>query len=444
MFKELFNTLRVQKVLWLSAIALIIAGIIHPYAALALLVLVTLDFSSKKKFIELFTLFFITLILSDSRSILFRFAATIKPFYAIFLCLIIFSHKKYFRAKNSVFISFIPFLLIAFYCIGNSHDQSNSLLKTISYALLLFIVPIFVKTLWQSSPQAFLKSCLFSGQIILVGGIVARFLMPSLTTLVGRYRGLFGNPNGLGIFCTVFFILSFCIWFYHRTILNKQIWLIHFSLIILSVFLSASRNTVMSCLLFTFMATTLRNTRTLQITTILVALFLLPTLKIHFVDFIIQNNMNEFFRIDSIEDLESGSGRKVAYEFAWEWINQHYWEGHGFGYTEHLYKINYLKLKAMNHIGNAHNSYLTIWIDTGLWGLVCFIFAWSINFLKASLTSKLALPAFLALAFSATFESWLAASLNPFTIQALILLTLLTQKSFIAKQVHEKDPLPLH
>ena len=106
MFKELFNTLRVQKVLWLSAIALIIAGIIHPYAALALLVLVTLDFSSKKKFIELFTLFFITLILSDSRSILFRFAATIKPFYAIFLCLIIFSHKKYFRAKNSVFISF--------------------------------------------------------------------------------------------------------------------------------------------------------------------------------------------------------------------------------------------------------------------------------------------------------------------------------------------------
>ncbi|WDE98203.1 O-antigen ligase family protein [Lentisphaera profundi] len=444
MFDHFLSALREHKALWKSAACLIIAGIIHPYAALAVLPLLCLHLSSKKNDSDLFILFFITLILSDSRSIIFRFAHTIKPFFAIFLCLIIFSQKKHFKAKNKTFLCFIPFFFIAFYAIQNNPNPSNSLLKAISYCLLLFVVPIFVKALWQSAPEKLLKTTLLSGQIILVLGLLARLVYPNLATLAGRYRGLLGNPNGLGIYCTLFFILSYCIWFYHKQLMTKRIWLMHFAMIGFSILLSASRNALLSCLLFAFMAIILRKSRVLQILTILFAIFLLPLLKIYFVELVLENDLGEFFRISSVEDLEKGSGRAIAFEFAWQWIQDHYWEGQGFGFTEYLFKEHSERLRLLGHVGNAHNSFLTIWIDTGFIGLICFIAAWSWSFIKASSKSDLALPAYLAICFSCTFESWLAASLNPFTIQALIILTLLSQKSFISKQNHEKTTLPLH
>ena len=43
------------------------------------------------------------------------------------------------------------------------------------------------------------------------------------------------------------------------------------------------------------------------------------------------------------------------------------------GATELLYKENYQLLSRLGHQGNAHNSFLTIWYDTGIIGLLGFI-----------------------------------------------------------------------
>ncbi|HEY4651527.1 MAG TPA: O-antigen ligase family protein, partial [Pontibacter sp.] len=129
-----------------------------------------------------------------------------------------------------------------------------------------------------------------------------------------------------------------------------------------------------------------------------------------------------YLRVDT---LEAGGGRVVAREFAWEQIQKNFWIGRGFSYTEWIYGQHFWELSMRGHEGNAHNAFLTVWLDTGLIGLTLFIVGWGTLFLKAAKNSYLAFPIAFAVIASNMVESWLAASLNPFTIQVLMILTLL-------------------
>lgn len=73
----------------------------------------------------------------------------------------------------------------------------------------------------------------------------------------------------------------------------------------------------------------------------------------------------------------------------------------------------------------AHNSYLTFWLDTGLVGLISFMIGLMFTFIKAAQKSTLAIPILYSILFSNYYESWLTASLNPFTIQLLFILTII-------------------
>src|SRR5690606_19570782 len=79
--------------------------------------------------------------------------------------------------------------------------------------------------------------------------------------------------------------------------------------------------------------------------------------------------LEEYFRIDT---LMEGSGRVVAWDFAWHHIGKNFYFGSGFDYTNELYHKNYAYLSQLGHQGNAHNSYLTLWLDTGLIGLLLY------------------------------------------------------------------------
>ena len=126
-----------------------------------------------------------------------------------------------------------------------------------------------------------------------------------------------------------------------------------------------------------------------------------------------------------IETLNEGSGRFVAWNFAINNIESVFFLGGGYGYTELIFKKFFWELSSLGHQGNAHNSYLTIWLDTGLIGLSLFIIGMIRTSLTAFSKSRYALPIIYSMLFSANFESWLAASLNPFTSLFLILLTIL-------------------
>jgi O-antigen ligase len=99
--------------------------------------------------------------------------------------------------------------------------------------------------------------------------------------------------------------------------------------------------------------------------------------------------------------------------------------GGGFGYTEYIYKLNSTMLSMLGHQGNAHNSYLTLWLDTGLIGIILLFIGFVQTIVKANRVSHFTLPIFYAVFISANFESWLAASLNPFTSLFLVIVSLL-------------------
>ena len=107
--------------------------------------------------------------------------------------------------------------------------------------------------------------------------------------------------------------------------------------------------------------------------------------------------------------------------------------GSGFSYDEMLFYGNRHALSALGHQGGVHNTYLALWLNTGIIGLVLWAFGFLRNIFKAVTISYTALPLLYTVLFSAFFEAWLMGSLNPYHITMLLILTLtLTDKNEFA------------
>jgi O-antigen ligase len=134
--------------------------------------------------------------------------------------------------------------------------------------------------------------------------------------------------------------------------------------------------------------------------------------------------LGKFFRFETIE---GGSGRLVAWQEAWRHIQRNFYLGKGFYYDEYLFNLPRIafKLSRAGHQGGVHNVFLTFWLNTGLFGLILYFGGLIVTVIRASKWSRLAVPVLFAALFLANFESWLVASLNPFTIQLFIILTIL-------------------
>ena len=79
----------------------------------------------------------------------------------------------------------------------------------------------------------------------------------------------------------------------------------------------------------------------------------------------------------------------------------------------------------LNHQGGVHNTYLAVWLNTGLIGLALFLYGFFRNFIGKALGNYLTMPAMFAIMFQITFEPWFQSSLNPFTSLALLVIVLL-------------------
>jgi hypothetical protein len=126
-----------------------------------------------------------------------------------------------------------------------------------------------------------------------------------------------------------------------------------------------------------------------------------------------------------VEHLEDGSGRLIAWQFGWEKIQENYLLGRGFSYEETLFDLNQKWLQSQGTLGGVHNTYLALWLNTGLIGLILYMFGLLSNFFKSITYNYLSLPTLFAFLFSCMFEAWFQGSLNPFTIMALACISLL-------------------
>lgn len=394
------------------------------YAVLSfLLVLRTRDLT------RIFIAFITMLIFSDSRSAVFSFAETAKIGVVVLLFLYVWMNFSEFKQTgNRLFVFFLPFLLWSVLASAWASVPFTAFQKSVSYGLVFFLVPlVFQKA--SDNNRTFQLELVYAFTLILSAGLLIHVVNPDFTSLVGRYRGLLGNPNGLGIFLTVLFAVYYPI--QRRYEISSKQRGFHFLFIgvfLLSLILTGSRTALIAIFLFYLFNRLRYLSNAFTIIVFIALVFSYEYLLLQLPSVVSFFGLEEYFRIDT---LEEGSGRFVAWNFAWQRAQEVFFAGGGYGHTEYVFKLFSDQLSRLGHQGNAHNSYLTIWLDTGLIGILLFAIGLVRSVVSAMRTSSYTLPIVYGVLFSTYFESWLSASLNPFTSLFLIALTLLSnnQKS---------------
>lgn len=393
----------------------------------------------KEMYWEMFAGFLFLLILSDSRHEGLEFAKQLKNVYVVLLALFIFFDKNAFQPFNTLYQRFLPFFAIALLCLFFSDNVITGIQKTLSYFLLLLLVPNYVSKLFRDHGTEALKNLVYFGSFLLLVGLILKVVFPDLVHAEGRFTGIFGNPNGLGLFSLLFYLVYAAFEDYYPGLFSKKDKWVIIGVIFLSILLSASRGAIVALMIFLLFKYFFKLSPFIGFFILLIIMLTYEVVITKLPDIIIALNLQEYFRI---ETLESGSGRLVAWQFAWEHIQHNFFIGKGFAYTELLYKKHYHELSMLGHQGNAHNTYLTFWLNTGLVGLALYLWGFMSFFFQGAKNSRLAFPILFAILFSINMESWLTASLNPFTILLFIILTVISSEEFIKHEA--EDSIPVH
>ncbi|MFB6258232.1 MAG: O-antigen ligase family protein, partial [Flavobacteriales bacterium] len=382
---------------------------------------------------ELFILFLIILVFSDNRIFLFDFAENGKIVYIVLLFGFFLFDRSSLPIQSRVFNYFIPFLSIALVLVYWSEEPFIAFQKTISYGLILLLVPNYFLEAYHEEGSIFLKKLLYTVLVILSVGLLLYPAFPEFAITEGRYRGMFGNPNGVGIFSALSFIFFTVVLHIYPNLFSKHEKWVFYGVFFLSLYLCASRSALFTIFIFLGFLPIYRSFPFLGFIAFLVLVMGSQYITTNLPSIVRSLGLEEYFRVKT---LEEGSGRFIAWNFAWQHIKENMAFGKGFNHTVHLFGAKQEYLNKLGHQGNAHNSFLTFWLDTGLYGLMAYLIAFFTLFIKAGKQHPIAVPAMFGFLFSATFESWLTASLNPYTIIFLMTIALLT---YPVEETEEED-----
>lgn len=420
--------------LWGIMLLWVLSGIYGGPAAYGVVMLSIVLFWRRGMYAELLLGFWFILIMSDSLEYQMAWAKTLKNLYIVALAGILIVDRKQFAPFNGIYKKFIPFFIVAIVALINSPVMTDAMQRTLSYVLIFLVAPNYITIAFRERGAHVFKDILYLAMAILLVGLLLRFVMPEVAISHGdRFRGVFGNPNGLGLFMIVVFVLFYVVdELYQLFTRNERI--LFYLLLGASLFLSGSRNALISITLFLLFARVFRMSFGIGLISILVVFMAYQVISANLFTIIHALGLEEFLRIES---LESGSGRLIAWQFAWTTIQDNVLLGRGFSFDLHLMRSNFDWLSRAGHEGGVHNSYLILWLNTGLIGVVLYFRAFFLLFVKAAKKHHLAVPSMVAVLFSVSFEPWLAASLNPYTIIFLIFLTIFTEDIFLP--VEDKD-----
>jgi O-antigen ligase len=418
--------------LYIVLIVWLLAGMFAGPAFYAVLALTLVLMKQKEMYEEMFIGYFFILVLSDSLEERLFFAKNAKNFYIVALAAFVFFDRKAFPQFNSLYKIFFPFFIFSVITMLTSVFEPfffTSLQKTISYFITFLVIPTFISKLFNDWGTDFLKRFLFFAITILLIGFVMKFVMPEFASIMGgRYRGMLGNPNGLGTYCVLLFIIFFVINNFFPGLFSKNEAILAYSAILISVYMTGSRNAFLTVLIFLVFQRFFSISPLLGFILFVITLFVSEVVAVNAAQIIVSLGLGDYFRLSTIED---GSGRYIAWAFAWQQIQQNFFIGKGFAYNEYYMRQSYYELQRLGHQGGIHNSFLTFWMDQGLIGLLIYLRSYLIMFFKASKKTKFAFAIMFAIAFSAMFESWLVGSLSAFAFLSIFVFTLITSDEFI-------------
>lgn len=352
-----------------------------------------------------------------------------KNTYITALSIIFLLERHRFVPFSQVFKIFLPFFVYSVFPLVFSNNLLVGLQKTISYALLYLVIPNYVLYNFRQIGWEFFRNLVkFMAVILLSGYFVLWGFGEFYAYMIGRFRGLFGNPNGMALFCFMLIVLTYTASSINRELLTWREKLFVYGTAIYFLLLSGSRSSFVSVLIFLIFGRFFSASPVFGFV-VLLGVFGLSELVLSNIGPIVTAlGLEEYVRLQT---LENGSGRYFAWEFAWKHIQDYFVFGGGFANDERIMRKHRLYLERMGHQGGVHNSYLSFWFNVGIVGLLLFLRSFILVFVKASKMVPMSLGIMFAVMFSVTYESWLVSSLNPFTILLLIIITMVTEEEIV-------------
>lgn len=321
----------------------------------------------------------------------------------------------------------LAIIFVAFAFLSATYSPFPYLTLERSTTVLVLYISVFWiiwKYAYEQSPEKIVYLMLNAIKLIFILSFLMIFVSPRRVFLGGRFQGIFQNPNSLGITCAIF--LPLVLWRFLET--KKKITLFFFFLMLLSLFLSASRNSINASVIalgyFIYMRS-MKNKPLILFTSISSVLVLV---------WVIQTSAKLFFHAYyRPETISSFGGRIGIWPIALNLITLKPILGYGFGVEDRIFSFKHVAPLGQ-FVSYVHNSYLGIMLQLGIIGLVIFftplfILLFKELFLKRDtpvpLLRRALRASFMAGLLCSILESWIYSVGNaqafPFWIMVMLL-----------------------
>jgi O-antigen ligase len=293
------------------------------------------------------------------------------------------------------------------------------------------VVPNYILFCYRRMGWKFFRHFVIFILVMLASQMAMPYYGPSWWSFImGRFRGYFGNPNGLAIFSYLCFMFVTVLFKVKPDLFSLKGKLVTYALLIYFLIECGSRTSLTATFMFLLFFRFFGASPFLGFVMFLAFGAAVEVISGNLPAILTALGLHNYFRVDTIAD---GSGRYFAWNFAWNKINEEgfFLFGGGFGNDEYIMRQHYPYLRSQGHHGGVHNSYLTMWFNTGIIGVLLFFRSYMLIFLKAVKYAPYAFAIMFSTMFSVLYESWLTGSLNPFTIILLSIITVLSEEEIV-------------
>lgn len=384
---------------------------------------------SREMWAEVIMGLLIILVLSDITPYFFRMQIIkdAKNAYIIALSIIFLLERQRFLPFSQVFTIFLPFFIYSLFPLVFSNSIVTALQKTISFALMYMVIPNYVLYNFRRSGWPFFRNLLFFMVLILLAGLFVNYFGTYYSYVGGRFRGLFGNPNGMAIFCYLTIVLLSLVISMKKDLFSWKEKIVLYGVVVYFLLISGSRASLAATMIFLLFHRFFAASPFLGFVGLVLFIGVGEVVSSNLEAIITALGLQEYFRLKTLED---GSGRYFAWSYSWGHIQRYFVFGGGFGNDEVIMRRNRFYLWSMGHQGGVHNSYLSFWLNTGIVGLLIYLRSFFLIFFKASKIVPMSLAVMFSVLFSIMYESWLMGSLNPYHIVLLIIMTVVSEPEF--------------
>jgi hypothetical protein len=344
---------------------------------------------------------------------------------------------------SPIIMWFMPFLAVAVMAASRGGQTPLALSKTLSYLFVIVVVAQYGTRLirdrcWDVARvvERFIAYAFLLGLALIV-------FAPSIAIFAEtRFRGIMGNPDGIGVLATLTLPFQLAMLDHERPGRKPTIRLAVAATVI-SVILSASRGALVAMALVPLTRWVVRGRWPLKAAAglLVVGMFVGGMKAISSADQLALTGAGTALRA---ETLASGGGRFFAWGYAMEYINSAPVIGRGFAFDELVFSDDYRDVvftERGGHQGGIHNGYLGLALNTGYLGLAMYLLFVVALIWKTRQWAAVA-PLMVAAAWSSIVEGWITASLNAYTLLFYIELLIMARLPAVSHPSPRAEPRP--